>query len=336
MEVLIGKNPRLYKANLHCHSKKSDGRATVEQLKEEYKKRGYSVIAFTDHDAVHSNSHLNDEEFLAITSAELAVKEDSSKSTLTAHMMKCAHLNFYALEEDNITTPCYSSLFDKYENEWSGEVVHGEEYERVYSAECINEMIRIGHEMGFLVSLNHPSWSLQDATDYLAYEGLDFIEIFNYASVKIGHTDDENVFNTMRRAGKKVFCTAADDNHNSDGFKYPKSDSFGGFVMIDAPSLCYTDIMNALKSGDFYSSAGPLIHSLIKEGSSVRVKCSEAERIFFVTDSRFRRYKAAKEGESLCEACFEIREGFSAFRIVVEDGKGRRAYSQFYDCTSLS
>ena len=328
MEVLLGKNKGFFKANLHCHSVKSDGKMTVEKIKEEYKKRGYSAVAFTDHDAIHNNSHLTDGEFIAITAAELTVKVDPTVSDVK---MKCAHMNFYAMEAGNSTTPCYSKIYDKFGKAWSEEVRFDEDYRRVYSPEGINEMIRIGHEKGFLVSLNHPSWSLQNATDYLSYEGFDFIEICNTACQNMGYTDDENVFNDMVVNGKTVFCTAADDNHNYGGFEYPETDSFGNWVMIDAPSLDYSTIMTSLKNGEFYASSGPEIYSLTKDGMQITVKCSEAESISLITDSRKRSKLRLKEGESVTEASFELKEGYTKFRIVVQDKNGKKAYSQFYN-----
>ena len=50
MKYLINPNKTQYKANLHCHTNLSDGHWTPEQVKEEYKKRGYSVVAITDHE----------------------------------------------------------------------------------------------------------------------------------------------------------------------------------------------------------------------------------------------------------------------------------------------
>ena len=50
MNVYLDSSKNYYKANLHCHSTNSDGKATPEQLKEEYMKQGYSVIAYTDHE----------------------------------------------------------------------------------------------------------------------------------------------------------------------------------------------------------------------------------------------------------------------------------------------
>lgn len=80
--VLIDKEKKFYKANLHTHSTYSDGRLSVEEIKESYKKRGYSVVAFTDHEHLIDNSHLNDEDFLAITSCEVAIKEFPSSRPL--------------------------------------------------------------------------------------------------------------------------------------------------------------------------------------------------------------------------------------------------------------
>lgn len=329
MEVLIGKNQGFFKANLHCHSNKSDGRMSVEAIKEEYLKKGYSVVAFTDHEAIHDNSHLTDGEFLAITSTELAIKEDATKSTLAAYKMKCAHLNFYALEEGNLVTPCYSKIY--YKPDWPRGVHYEGDYERTYSAECINEMIRIGHEKGFLVSLNHPGWSLQDATDYLPYEGLDFIEIGNTSAQGLGFGDDESVFDIMTLNGKSIFCTAADDNHNIGGLDNPKSDSFGNWVMIDAPRLEYGAIMTALKNGDFYASSGPEIYSLTKDGERVTVKCSEAETVLLITDSRKRTRVISEDGSLITEASFNLKDGYTKFRVVVCDKNGKKAYSQLYN-----
>ena len=66
--ILFGNKKSFYKANLHTHSDYSDGKYSVEELKNAYKEHGYSVVAFTDHEHLIDNSRLNDENFLAITS----------------------------------------------------------------------------------------------------------------------------------------------------------------------------------------------------------------------------------------------------------------------------
>ena len=73
-KVLLTSQKAFYKGNMHCHSTLSDGKMTPEELKEHYKKHGYSFLAITDHEHVNNNSYLDDEEFITITSAEIAIK----------------------------------------------------------------------------------------------------------------------------------------------------------------------------------------------------------------------------------------------------------------------
>ena len=62
-----------YRANMHCHSNISDGSFSPDKIKKEYKKMGYSIVAYTDHDILLDHSYLNDESFLAITSSEYTI-----------------------------------------------------------------------------------------------------------------------------------------------------------------------------------------------------------------------------------------------------------------------
>ena len=52
-----------YKANLHSHTTLSDGKRSPEELVSEYKKRGYSVLAITDHEAPYDHSDLTTPDF---------------------------------------------------------------------------------------------------------------------------------------------------------------------------------------------------------------------------------------------------------------------------------
>ena len=92
----------------------------------------------------------------------------------TSMLAKQCHFNLYAKEPSNVDTPCYNPVYDHYVNDDIKDlIVHTcGEYKRVYSAEGIDEIIRIANEKGFLVSYNHPTWSLENETDYLSYKGL--------------------------------------------------------------------------------------------------------------------------------------------------------------------
>ena len=332
MEVLLGKNPHLFKANLHCHTTNSDGRMTPEMVKEEYKSRGYSVVAFTDHEHVVDNSHLTDGEFLAINGCEIAIKEEPTQSTMVKTDMRVVHLNFYAKRQGSCDTPCYNSVYDHFlKDEIRDRVSFSGEYERVYSHEGISEIIAEASRQGFLVSYNHPTWSLEDARHYLGYDGLFAVEIYNHGAVVNGLPDDEVVIDQMRRAGKRVFLTACDDNHNWARLDSPLSDSFGGFVMIDAEELSYQSIIEALERGDFYASCGPLIYSVTREGMCVTVKCSGARKISLISETRFSESAFAPEGEEIYEVSFILNKKNGAYRIKVTDIEGKRAFTQYFE-----
>ena len=62
-----------YKANLHVHTTVSDGQMTPEEIKKIYMEKGYSIVAFTDHEVMVPHPDLTDDNFLAITSTEICV-----------------------------------------------------------------------------------------------------------------------------------------------------------------------------------------------------------------------------------------------------------------------
>lgn len=332
MTVLLDENKSFYKAALHCHSKNSDGALTVEELKEEFKKEGYSVVAFTDHEHLIDNSYLDDEEFLTITSCEIAIKQFPNQSTMKNFGMKVAHLNLYALDQHNVVTPCYNSVADHFKNPRIEHLIKFDgEYERVYSAEGICAIVKEATDKGFLVSYNHPTWSLENAADYLGYEGLFAVEIYNHSTeVAGGSSYCPNVFDDLLRSGKKIFCTMCDDSHNHHGVRGKDADTFGGFVMINAENLDYNTIITALKNGDFYASQGPEIYSLVLDGDKVAIRTSAATRISFSTAGRRTSAVNASNGENVTKAEFRIREDDRYFRITVTDKFGKHAHTQAY------
>ena len=330
-KILLDSNKNYYKANLHCHSTKSDGKMTVEEVKELYKKNGYSVVAFTDHEHLIDNSYLNDDEFLTITSCELAIKEFPELSTLVKTDMKVAHLNLYAKDSKNIDTPCYNSVYDHYvTDEIKDEIVHTcGEYEREYSHKGITEMIRIANEKGFLVTYNHPVWSLENATDYLGYKGLWALEIYNNACAVSGRVEyNINAYDDFLRSGERIACVSADDNHK-------QSDCCGGWVMINAQKLEYGTIMDALENHNIYSSIGPEIIELYVEKNIAHLTFSKG---IFATMSTCGRRVVKKEAENpdgVNKVEFEILPTDGYIRFDVVDREGKRANTCAYFLENL-
>jgi 5-hydroxyisourate hydrolase-like protein (transthyretin family) len=333
MKVYLDSTKNFYKANMHCHSTNSDGRATPEKIKEEYMKRGYSVVAYTDHEHIINNSHLIDENFVAITGFEMNIGDKSMKwDPFTRQFYRTTHLNLYATMPDNDVTICASPEND---NWGSDELRATVKYDGLYSMrdhnpEAISNIIKFAHEHGFLVCYNHPVWSIEFEADYLNYEDLDFIEIFNTGCDRAGLYGYEQMFDVMVKHGKNVACIAADDNHNGKGFEAHDCDSFGGWIMINADKLNYESIIDALKKHNFYSSCGPEIYSLTRDGNIVTVKTSPVRKISKQTEGRQAEAKISDRGELISEAVFKVKDNEKIFRITLEDEYGYKAYSQAY------
>ncbi len=333
MKVLLDKNKNFYKGNMHCHSTLSDGTFTPEELKKMYKEKGYSFLAITDHEHVNNNSYLDDEEFLTITSAEYAIKEFPKESTLVNLNMKVCHLNIYAKKQDNDYSVCYNSVLDHFSK---GNKINKDDtdYDRVYGKDGINDLIKKVNEAGFFVAYNHPRWSLENYGDYCGYEGLWGVEIFNTSCNDIGiYEYDINVLDDFLRDGKRIFATSGDDNHNHNKDN-PLSDSFGTFLMVNAESLTYDNIINALLKGDFYTSTGPVIEELYIDDGKVYIKCSPASKITLSTRGR-RSATCDMVDRLLTEAVFEIKEKDEYIRLDVIDENGRRANTQGYFVNEL-
>ena len=190
-KFLLPENGNFYKANLHCHSTYSDGKLSPAELKEIYKERGYSIIAYTDHDIMIDHSDLADEDFLPLRGYEMEITEPANGREFK--FLKCCHICLIALEPDNDKQVCYHRT--KYL--FGGAVGHRDEvkfdeneedYERVYTPKKINEMIKIARDHGFFVTYNHPVWSLESYPEYTAYEGMNAMEIYNACYV-VGYPD---------------------------------------------------------------------------------------------------------------------------------------------------
>lgn len=325
-KYILPENGSFYKANLHCHSTCSDGRRTPEQIKEIYQNLGYSIVAYTDHNIMLSHDELNDEGFLALNGFEA----DFNEETENKHgFKKCCHICFVALEADNLTQPCWHEKYVRGNaRNYIDKVVkdENERYERYFTADSINEMMRICREKGFFVTYNHPTWSLEDYTDYTTYKGMHAFEMFNGSCIKNGYEDyNPRVYEDILRTGERIYCIGADDNHNSmpDDSRY--ADAGWAYVVIKAEKLEYRTITKALEAGNFYSSEGPEIYDLWYEDGKLHVRCSEADRINCNYNLRRARTVLSENGIPVTEATFEFEEGFSHARITVIDKNGKRA-----------
>ena len=330
-----------YRANMHCHTTVSDGHFTPAEIKEAYKNMGYSIVAYTDHEIIREHNDLTDDTFLAITSSEfsintseLAFKLPEGGSMEAWRARKTMHLGVYAKDKNNLFHPATDegtfAWWKSQGRDMTGAECDG--YTREYTLESINETVKRLNENGFLVSLNHPNWSLNDMNDYLNIEGLWSLEILNYATERISGAEYcPYIYDHMVRSGKNInlFCNMGDDNHNRGG---SLDHSFGGSTIIGSAELEYSQIMDALEKGNFYCASGknpPRIDALYVEDNRIKIDCTPATDIFVTGMGRNFRF-APTEGEEITHAEFPLDKQDIMFRVTVRDKYGNNAHTHYY------
>lgn len=340
---LFPKGSSIYKANLHTHTNISDGDWTPEEVKKLYKDQGYQIVAFTDHEIGVPHPELTDENFLALTGYEMSI--DLDLSSPRGDYLQNYHFCLISKAAHNIKNICYDQrCVDIYVGK-CGNPFHHFPYEifrcgvREHTVDFANRTLQEAAEAGYLVTYNHPAWSLHNYSDYSGLKGLWGVEVFNTGSVAAGYDDDQpHVYEDLLRCGVQVFPVAADDMHK-------ERDLFGGWVMIAADSLDYETVIAALESGDLYASTGPALYSLKLENGILKVCCSGCRCIRVGTEFRFAIRQDAQPDELLTEAEFDLRSWFSActggneanayFRVTLEDADGKRAYSRAFFRTEV-
>ena len=288
---LISPHQKQYKANLHCHSVFSDGKKTPEELKQMYKRQGYSILAITDHETPKNHSYLSEEDFLMITGYEAYIRKN--KNGIFDAYNQEIHLNLFARNPKNETIICFNPKYCKYipEEEKARYAKAGSQKEREYSVEYINEFIKTANENGYLVSYNHPWWSMEDEASILAYDGLFSMEMCNYGAYLSSRLEyNAALYDKLLKCKKRIFCHSADDNHNASPEGSPKCDSFGAFTMILPEKLEYGAVIKAMETGAMYSSMGPIFREVSVNGNQVHIECSEVERIMMFTGKRKNDY----------------------------------------------
>ena len=343
-KYLIPNDGSFYKANLHMHTTVSDGKMTPEEVKEVYMKRGYSVIAYTDHEVLVPHNELSDDNFLAITSYEVATNELVHPGGF--EYVRTYHLNLYARDKNRTDSKVFtmSRMWPEHAKKYLTEEMKNNNFRREYSVDSMNYLIAVANENGFIVSLNHPNWSLQRYEDYASLKGLWAVEFYNTGCVRGGYPDTIQPIDDLLALGEHVIPTATDDAHSS---KDSLNDCFGGFTMIKAKSLDYDEIFSALERGDHYSSSGPLINDLYVEDGIVHVSTTDAKYIELITERRYRYHICCAKGSTLTEADFNINDYIDNcknktdadlehyIRIAVCDKSGEMAYTRAYFLNEL-
>lgn len=330
-KFLLSEKGNFYKANLHCHTNLSDGNFSPEQVKKFYLEKGYSVVAYTDHDVFIPHNDLTDENFIALNGFEMefADRYECYANKTTWDRVKQCHVCFIAPNPELENQPFYPRDNYLIGNKNSKSLVKYDpndetyNFERWYDKNCITYVMQTMRSRGFFVTYNHPSWSLEDYYNYTGYKGMHAMEMFNGALVK-GYPDyNPAVYDDILKAGNKIYCIGSDDNHEIKEMGVC-------WTVIKAENLNYKSIMDNLFAGNFYASEGPEITELYVEDGVLKIKCSEAQAIKVNYNARKAHIKLSEDGAPVTSAEFNLSKDHGYFRVTVVGLDGKKACSNAY------
>lgn len=298
---LIPEEGEQYKANLHCHSTVSDGRFTPEELKRMYMSRGYHAIAYTDHQVCAPHTELTDSDFVALSGIEIAFGIGRTRSIHVCGISRSP--------KKEITVP--NNPID--------------------DVDLVNGGIDLLNSEGFITTLNHPRWSGMSWDDISGIGNAKCIEVLNgYEMIQDGYGDSSACFELELRRGRRVLPIATDDSHTQSSPGEPGYEYFRGFTMIKAKELTYGALIEALDSGSFYASMGPIFKELWIEDGMLHVECSAVAGVY--VHGQLYSHRAAKiAGANIIERAdidiSKILETSSYLFVQIVDAEGKRAWS---------
>lgn len=283
---------RFWRGNIHTHSTRSDGRLEPAEVCRLYREAGYDFLCLSDHFLARYDFPITDtrpfrtNRFTTIAGAEIHAPANSHGEAW--------HILAAGLPEDFPATG---------------------------ADETGVELAARARAAGAFVGIAHPQWSGLTIEDGRAMLGAAHaVEIYNNGcALESTRGDGTYLLDQLLDEGNRLDAYAADDAH----FRF--EDGFGGWMMVKAEENEPDVLVEAMKSGNFYSSQGPLIHEFAVGGGKAHVACSPVSNIALV--GRGTRV-AHVFGRQLSTATLPT-EKFAGdwFRLAITDATGKTAWS---------
>lgn len=287
---------RFYRGNLHTHSTRSDGKLPPEEVCRRYRERGYDFLCISDHFLerygfpITDTRHCRTNRFTTLIGAEVHAPVTSCGEKW--------HILAVGLPLDFAATA---------------------------PSETGGDLARRCEAAGAFVAIAHPEWYALTLDDAAQIRNAHAVEVYNHTSqVRMSRGGGAYFLDALLSQGRRINALACDDTHFAIASD-PERDAFGGWVMVKAEGNEPDQLLAALKAGQYYSSQGPELHNIARDGDALVVECSPCAQIMLL--GRGRRYAYAA-GNDLTSARFEI-EPFTGdwCRIVAMDASGKCAWS---------
>lgn len=285
----------LLKGGLHCHTTRSDGKGSPEEVIRLHKQNGYDFLALTDHRVYNYENFAPDADIVIVPGMEM---DRNIEGFAGVH---CFH------------TVCLGTKDSTYAQEQTfptGRVSGQEEFQKV-----LDDL----HAAGQMTIYCHPEWSNTPAREFDQLRGNFAMEIWNTGcALENGLDTNAAYWDELLMQGKKIYGVATDDGHHM--YHHCK-----GWVRVNAERNAGA-ILAALGAGAFYSSCGPEIHDFYVEDGVAVVTCSPCAEIVFRCGQYPCPRISSREGD-LTRHEFALPEYLDYIRAVVRDKEGRRAWT---------
>ena len=284
-----------YKANFHTHTNNSDGGLPPEAVVANYRRKGYDVLALTDHNFVNVVDGLSTKDMLVISGVELHPPVRTQKGNLF-HIV-CLNVK-----------PSF-------------------EFRKPYAYNVALDQIRQVKAAGGLSILAHPFWCGLEYADYKTFvDEVAAVEVFNtICNAGAGRGASENEWSYILDRGHRLPSVGVDDTHS--GGRRGATDCFGGWTWLKMPSLTVANVLKALRTGACYSSTGPTIHDFRITEGKLALRCSPAAEIIFKGGPGQGERRQIAKGKTATTHSMPTPDHLPFVRAVVTDAQGRRAWT---------
>lgn len=293
-------NEKMLKGGLHCHTTRSDGKGTPEEVIRMHYRNGYDFLAITDHRIYNYQNFAPEVPITIIPGMEFDNTFLRKKGFRTFHTVCIgpAKADGNGYEQDQRFT--------------SGTAKDQTEYQPYLDEIHANKNLTI---------YCHPEWSSTPARYFEKQKGNFAMEIWNSGCAIEDHMDMNAAYwDEILGQGIRIFGVATDDGH-------AMYQHCNGWVMVNSENNVDA-ILAALKEGAFYSSCGPVIEDFYVEDGKAYVRCSGVSHIEFISD---RHPTKMISGENLTSGEISLDGGWTGgydyIRVSVVDAEGRRAWT---------
>jgi hypothetical protein len=309
------------KAQFHAHSLASDGDSPPDELAVAYRNRGFDVLTISDHWTMTKID--GPEGLLLVPGAELMVDPVGGPM--------CPE--FLAIGIDDVP------------EEPSGDQANWYPYENsvIKTFASFDDGIAFVESFGGATILCHPAWSGLPQATVFAAKAMHGIEVWNASAHRENDRGDSSyIWDLTLDEGVAFAPFGTDDSHYSD------TDLDDGWTMVRAADRTRDAVVAALRAGHVYATNGPEIVAVERDGDAVEVAVSPARDVWLhgawedgIGVSAGERGRTEQgsvlqrdERGLLTRVRFEpgedewpVKRTRRWWRIVIEDERGRRAWS---------